>query len=360
MKRLLCMVMLATTGIFAISGCANIIPQYEGDYVDGQRHGHGTMVWPDGKRYEGDWVDGKEHGHGTYVWANGNHYEGDYVDGQKHGHGTYVWANGDRYEGDFVEGTLQGRGIGVWGNGKRYEGDWVDGKEHGHGTMVMPDGARYEGDWANGKMHGHGTMAWPNGALYDGAWVNGNRTGHGTFVTADGDRYEGDFIDGNVNTSDGIYKSTSDLGAGHFLYYPLGWMPYELLIKNNHATDYPINELPMYGNRDKTAEQKRADEKYIETMTKDGSSRVDAANTVAKVAWNSYYAGNKSTAIKRFNQAWLLDPENQLALWGFAAISFDRNQVDEALEYFQMAFDTGLENAKLQQDYERVLKMIEH
>ncbi len=34
------------------------------------------------------------------VWADGDRYEGDFRDGNRHGHGVYVGANGDRYEGD--------------------------------------------------------------------------------------------------------------------------------------------------------------------------------------------------------------------------------------------------------------------
>jgi len=131
----------------------------------------------------------------------------------------------------------------------------------------------------------------------------------------------------------------------------------ELLIKKNHANDYPINELPMYGNRDKTAEQKRFDEKLIEDTTKDGLSREDAANSLARLGWNYYYKDNKSTAIKRFNQAWLLDPNNQLALWGFAVISKDRGQTGEAINYYRMAIENGPENPSLQRDYENTLKL---
>ena len=124
--------------------------------------------------------------------------------------------------------------------------------------------------------------------------------------------------------------------------------------------DYPINELPMYGHLTKTAAQKRADKKYIKTMTKNGRSRAEAADMAAKAGWNFYYKGSRSTAIKRFNQAWLLDPENQLALWGSAGICQDREQWDEAIKYFEMALDKGPENAMLDRDYQNALLAMEH
>jgi hypothetical protein len=33
--------------------------EYDGEYVNGKRNGHGVMISPDGERVEGDWVDDK-------------------------------------------------------------------------------------------------------------------------------------------------------------------------------------------------------------------------------------------------------------------------------------------------------------
>lgn len=115
--------------------------------------------------------------------------------------------------------------------------------------------------------------------------------------------------------------------------------------------DYAINELPMYGLREKTEAQKRADEDYIATVTRDGRTREDAAQVAAKNAWNIFYAGDKRTAIRRFNQAWLLDPDNQLALWGFAVTCIDRGQLERADEFYRMAIESGPFNPALERDY---------
>jgi len=124
--------------------------------------------------------------------------------------------------------------------------------------------------------------------------------------------------------------------------------------------DYPTNELPMYGHLAKTAAQKRADKKYISYMTRHFDSRAEAADSAAKAGWDFYYKGDRTTAIKRFNQAWLLDPENQLALWGFAGICQDRGQLDEAIKYFEMALRHGPANAMLERDYRNALLAVEH
>lgn len=129
-------------------------------------------------------------------------------------------------------------------------------------------------------------------------------------------------------------------------------------IAGTAIADYPINELPMYGLREKTAEQKRADEAYIEAMTQDGKSRAEAAESAARMAWNIFYQGDKATAIRRFNQAWLLDPQNQLALWGFAVTCIDRGQLEDAIRYYRMAIEAGPENPGLQRDYDIALRML--
>ena len=82
------------------------------------------------------------------------------------------------------------------------------------------------------------------------------------------------------------------------------------------------NLIPKYGLQPKSESEKAADSQFIARMEKhfDGD-RVKAAQAVAKRGWDFFRDGDISTAIKRFNQAWLLDPKNVQALWGMGAIS---------------------------------------
>ena len=103
--------------------------------------------------------------------------------------------------------------------------------------------------------------------------------------------------------------------------------------RGSHETtpiNYPINELPMFGHQPKTRTQRQADEQYIESMMRRFNSRAEAARAASSLGWKVYYAGDSRTAIRRFNQAWLLDPLDQYALWGFAVISADRGQLQKA------------------------------
>ena len=36
--------------------------QYTGQIMDGQMHGRGALIYPNGERYDGSWVHGKRHG----------------------------------------------------------------------------------------------------------------------------------------------------------------------------------------------------------------------------------------------------------------------------------------------------------
>jgi hypothetical protein len=38
--------------------------------------GIGKIVYPSGKTYEGDFMDGTKHGKGLMTWRNGNRYDG--------------------------------------------------------------------------------------------------------------------------------------------------------------------------------------------------------------------------------------------------------------------------------------------
>jgi len=115
----------------------------------------------------------------------------------------------------------------------------------------------------------------------------------------------------------------------------------------------PINELPMFGGYEKTVVQVDADERFLQTVLPSfAGDRAAAAEYFAQVGWNLYYGDDRSTAIKRFNQAWLLDPDNAHALWGFGVICRERGNVQDALRYYRMALDAGSQDPRLLEEYE--------
>ncbi|MEQ8690826.1 MAG: hypothetical protein RIC89_08320 [Pseudomonadales bacterium] len=62
-----------------------------------------TVELPNGDSYQGETLDGQRHGHGVYIWENGNRYEGEFFANRMHGEGTFTWADGRTYVGNFAE-----------------------------------------------------------------------------------------------------------------------------------------------------------------------------------------------------------------------------------------------------------------
>jgi len=202
---------------------------YEGETVDGKRHGKGKYTWTDGEKYEGEYVNGKRTGKGKYYYANGNVYEGDWVEDERTGKGVFIWASGDRYEGEFVDGKFHGKGKYFYAGGNVYEGDWLNDKRTGKGVFIWADGDRYEGEFVEGKRTGKGKYYYSNGNVYEGDWVEDERTGKGVFIWASGDRYEGEFVKGkrdgkgkyfyaNGNVYEGDWVGGERTGRGKFVW----------------------------------------------------------------------------------------------------------------------------------------------
>ena len=61
---------------FLLFGCAAKTPQYKGEMKDGNKHGTGTLTYPDGSEYIGEFKDDYKDGYGTYTFPNGNVYQG--------------------------------------------------------------------------------------------------------------------------------------------------------------------------------------------------------------------------------------------------------------------------------------------
>ncbi|KAM7038646.1 radial spoke head 10 homolog B isoform 1-T2 [Acridotheres tristis] len=110
---------------------------YEGQWKKNLRHGHGKMRWlTDNQEYAGQWECGIQHGSGTHRWFSKrvamsqyslwNEYVGDFVKGERHGHGTFIYADGSMYCGEWVHNKRQGKGIFVFKNGHAFQGEFVN------------------------------------------------------------------------------------------------------------------------------------------------------------------------------------------------------------------------------------------
>lgn len=96
----------------------------------------------------------------------------------------------------------------------------------------------------------------------------------------------------------------------------------------------------MYGQPEipRPEHMKERDDAFIKkAITGFNGDRKEASKAWASVAEEFFRNGNLHYAIRRYNQAWLLDPENYLAYWGFGQIKLARDELDASISNFEKA-----------------------
>jgi len=165
--------------------------EYSGSLKDGERHGWGKVVFPDGKTLVGEFKNGGFH-NGVYknedgsVIANGEFSGGSSImDGFVSGWATYRMDSS----------TITGYPTPGY---KEYEGEFKDGQEHGKGTITYgEDGESWNfkltGEFRFGAPHGHCFST----RIFDGGSVIANYNGEYGEIGQDWG-----FIEGEVSVVD--------------------------------------------------------------------------------------------------------------------------------------------------------------
>lgn len=104
-----------------------------------------------------------------------------------------------------------------------------------------------------------------------------------------------------------------------------------------------FDEVPLYGGMDRSTypELKEADEKLIAETSSHYGSRQKAAEAFVEQGFDFYNQDNLEMAMRRFNQAWLLDPNNPEVYWGFGSILHDQKKMCEAMKHYETALSIG-------------------
>jgi hypothetical protein len=185
---------------------------YEGELLNQEPHGVGTMRYANARTYVGEWVKGKMQGRGVYTYPVGTKYDGEFmndaicqgtckfVDGEiytgsfkdekKHGHGSQKLPSGETYEGDWEYDLRHGQGTCKYAKGGVYRGSWLYNQRQGHGVYEEGKKSSYTGLWNEDKRHGHGVYKHKNGEVYEGEWSKDLRHGQGTHKLPKGNKYE--------------------------------------------------------------------------------------------------------------------------------------------------------------------------
>ena len=281
----------------------NDILIFEGDYLNGKRHGKGKLYYPDGnKLFEGEFLNGKKNGKGKEFYVNGNLlFEGVYLNGNKwngigyelntnnilfelkNGKGKvkeYIFSFGILvFEGEYLYGERNGKGKIYDYNSNKilFEGEYLYGnkwkgkgydlnnnlvyelkngkgfvKEYDHhgGNLIR------EGKYKNGKLNGKGKVYLYDKIIYDGEFINGLVEGKGKQYNSNGNlMFEGEFLY-NYKIRGKEYVNRKLEYEGEFRFY-IKWngkgydengnVIYELINGNGKVKEYYLEKLIFEG-----------------------------------------------------------------------------------------------------------------
>jgi tetratricopeptide (TPR) repeat protein len=111
----------------------------------------------------------------------------------------------------------------------------------------------------------------------------------------------------------------------------------------------PDNTKPMYGEIQKSDEYKKIDEDFKKECLDQFGTIDSSVNVQIDHAWRYFYHNDLKTAMKRFNQAWLLNSEFPDSYFGFAALLEMQNNKTEAERFYKIGQekDKSKEHAKI-------------
>ena len=98
------------------------------------------------------------------------------------------------------------------------------------------------------------------------------------------------------------------------------------------------DEVPMYGQPEvpRPPLQQQGDQQFIQDASKIfGGDRKKACQAWTTKGDEEFDHGNDGIAMRRYNEAWLLDPDSYLPYWGFGRVLLDEGKTDEAIVYLE-------------------------
>jgi tetratricopeptide (TPR) repeat protein len=111
-----------------------------------------------------------------------------------------------------------------------------------------------------------------------------------------------------------------------------------------------INLLPMYGGARKSKKLQAADARFLAASDRNEPNRAVAATQLVKRGMDYFRAGDHVTAMKRFNQAWLLDSTNADIYWGYGILRGEQGNYDESVRFLSNSLKRQPDNQALTAD----------
>jgi tetratricopeptide (TPR) repeat protein len=122
------------------------------------------------------------------------------------------------------------------------------------------------------------------------------------------------------------------------------------------ATAQDITLLPKFGNAVKTDQTKAAEGNFLKGLDEEyKGDRKKASQDIATGGWQFLGKGDFDSAMRRFNQAWLADSSNGVALWGMGVVLANTDKGEEGLKLFAEAETLIGKDVNFAVDYAKVL-----
>lgn len=92
-----------------------------------------------------------------------------------------------------------------------------------------------------------------------------------------------------------------------------------------------LRTLPLFGERPKTAAQIGEEIHFLNDCDRNFATRAEASDFFADRGWDYVANGQLDTAAYRFNLSWLLNDRNPDAYWGLGVVSYQKNNLSDAI-----------------------------
>jgi len=108
-----------------------------------------------------------------------------------------------------------------------------------------------------------------------------------------------------------------------------------------------INLMPMYGGVPKCEQQLASDKGFLATCDEQFASRQEAVMSYVETGWKYLHQKDFDTAMKRFNQAWLLDDKSPVVYYSFGYLLAKKGDFGDAASFYKKALDMNGEDQEL-------------
>lgn len=113
-----------------------------------------------------------------------------------------------------------------------------------------------------------------------------------------------------------------------------------------------ISLQPEYGNVEKTMDQQKTDSAFVSDVIAEMKDSLAAAEKMTELGFQYLYERRDPvSAMRRFNQAFLLDPDNAEVYYGYGTVYFNLGAMEEAREQYDRGLELNPEHAAMLTDY---------